>query len=377
MAGIYLHIPFCRTRCVYCDFYSTTGMELKERYVDALCRELRSRKEYLEGEPVKTVYLGGGTPSQLSAEDFARLFETIDDVYGMNDTEEVTLEANPDDLTPGYLRELSALPFNRLSIGMQTFDDGMLRLLRRRHTSAQAMEVVRNAREAGFANISVDLMYGLPGETQAGWKHDLDTAVSLNVEHISAYHLTYEEGTPLYRMLQKGQVGETDEEQSLLFFSMLMERLKEAGYEHYEISNFCKPGKHSRHNSSYWQGVPYLGCGASAHSYNKVSREWNADNILLYIYGVESDDRPRETEWLNEDTRYNDFIITSLRTRRGISLDGLKAALGEKYAEYCLRASWKYRNNGELELKDNHLVLSRKGLFISDAIMSDLLYVPD
>lgn len=236
MAGIYIHIPFCKTRCIYCDFYSTTRSELKSRYIHALCKELQMRKEYLRGEPVETIYFGGGTPSQLAEEDFREVFETIRKYYGMEHCREITLEANPDDLTEAYAAMLQNLPFNRISMGIQTFDDSTLKLLNRRHNAAQAVNAVKHCRHAGFNNISIDLIYGLPGETDERWKRDLQQAVSLNVEHISAYHLTYEEGTRIYELLQAHRIREVDEESSVRFFSTLIDTLGSAGYEHYEIS---------------------------------------------------------------------------------------------------------------------------------------------
>lgn len=377
MAGIYLHIPFCRTRCIYCDFYSTTQPEYKTRYVDALCRELVSRSDYLNGEPIETIYWGGGTPSLLSPSDFEKIFVTIEQQFGLANVKEVTLEANPDDLSPGYLKALSALPFNRLSIGVQTFCDTTLQLLKRRHTSKQAVMAVKNAREAGFRNISIDLMYGLPGETIEHWMADLDAAIELHPEHISAYHLIYEEGTSLYRLLQEKRVEEVDEDNSLLFFRCLMEKLHGAGYEHYEISNFCLPDLYSRHNTSYWQGIPYLGVGASAHSYNKESREWNVSSIRSYIEGVENNNRSFEIEKLDKDTRYNDFVITSLRTRWGISLDYLQKNFGAEYVSYLLQIADKYLRNETLKKENEHLILTQSGIFVSDNIMSDLLRVPE
>ena len=282
MAGIYIHIPFCKTRCAYCDFYSTTQTSLRERYIQALCRELELRNGYLQGHHVHTVYFGGGTPSQLRPTDLERIFGLIYKVYGLEQCTEITLEANPDDLTDDYVAALARLPFNRVSMGIQTFHDPTLRLLNRRHTAAQAVAAVNRLRRAGIRNISIDLIYGLPGETQERWEADLRQALSLDVEHISAYLLTYEEGTPLYRMKQQGQVQEADEDSCLCFFTTLMDTLAANGYEHYEISNFCKPGFHSRHNSSYWQGTPYLGCGPSAHSYNGQTRSWNTPSIDRY-----------------------------------------------------------------------------------------------
>lgn len=377
MAGIYIHIPFCKTRCIYCDFYSTTRSELKERYIHALCRELEIRRQYLQGEPIETIYFGGGTPSQLSGEDFQQVFDTIEKTYGMKQVQEITLEANPDDLTPQYVQTLTKLPFNRISMGLQTFDEATLRLLNRRHTAAQAITAIERCREAGFRNISIDLIYGLPGETAERWEHDLTQAIALNPEHISAYHLIYEEGTPIYKMLQQHRVSEVDEESSVYFFSSLIDRLTTAGYEHYEISNFCRPGYHSRHNTSYWQGIPYLGCGPSAHSFNRREREWNIASLNKYLQGIESGERACETEILDTTTRYNECIITSIRTSQGLSLTKLKEEFGTELWQYCLNMAAHSIKNGMLEERGDNLRLTRKGIFISDSIMSDLLKVEE
>lgn len=375
MAGLYIHIPFCKTRCVYCDFYSTIRFNLKDRYIQALCKELEMRKNYLKGEPVQTIYWGGGTPSQLQPADFQLVFDTISRIYGMADCEEITLEANPDDLTPEYLNALSALPFNRISIGIQTFNDETLQLLKRRHTAGQAIAAVHNAQLAGFGNISIDLIYGLPGETPESWQYNLSQAIALGVEHLSAYHLTYEEGTPLYGMLKDREVTEVSEDHSLDFFSGLVHQLSAAGYEHYEISNFCLPGRHSRHNSSYWCGVSYLGCGASAHSFDGTSREWNVSSIDAYIKGIEHGKRDFEIETLDRPTRYNEFIITGIRTMWGVSLVQLEKEFETEFLNYALHHAEKYLRTGALVIEKDHLRLTPKGVFISDGIMSDLLWV--
>lgn len=376
MAGIYLHIPFCKRRCIYCDFFSTTQSNLMPQYIDALCRELEIRKDYLEGEQIETIYWGGGTPSQLNEELFEQVFHTIDANYQVSDEAEVTLEANPDDLTPAYIDMLRKLPFNRLSMGIQTFDDRTLKLLNRRHTVQQAIEAFENCRKAGFKNISIDLMYGLPGETTESWERDLQQAVRLNPEHISAYHLIYEEGTPLWTLREQHRVAEADEDLSLNLFTQLIHRLKENGYVHYEISNFCLPGFHSKHNSSYWTGKKYLGCGASAHSYNGSSRQWNVASLNKYIEGIsENNNSVSEKEVLDRYTRYNDFVITTLRTCWGMSLVRLKDDFGNELYDYCLRMAKPYLKQGTLSLSDNILRLTDKGIFISDGIMSDLLWV--
>ena len=375
MAGIYIHIPFCKTRCVYCDFYSTTREDLRKAYVRALCRELRMRKDYLKGEAVETVYLGGGTPSQLDEEDFGQIFDTVGQTYGLDACREITLEANPDDLTEEYVGMLRRLPINRVSMGIQTFDDTMLKRLNRRHTARQATEAVERCRKHGLDNLSIDLIYGLPGETDERWRADLEQAVRLDVEHISAYHLTYEEGTPLYRMLKADRVHEVDEESSVRFFTLLMDTLAAAGYEHYEISNFCKPGRRSRHNTSYWHGIPYLGCGPSAHSFDTQSREWNIASLEDYIRAMEQGTRLYETETLDLATRYNEYVMTALRTREGMDTEALATRFGSRLSAYCGRMAAPYVENGKLILEDSHLRLTRAGIFVSDGIISDLMYV--
>lgn len=376
MAGIYLHIPFCKSRCIYCDFYSTTNTAWQERYIDALCKELQMRAKYLQGETVETVYFGGGTPSQLTQEAFDKIFHTLGRVYDMAHCKEITIEANPDDLDETYIAMLKAQPFNRISIGIQTFNDRTLQLLNRRHTSTQAINAVEACRRAGFDHISIDLMYGLPGETLEGWKADIRQAVSLGVEHISAYHLIYEEGTKLWKMREAHKVEETDEDSSVLFFTTLIEELTHAGYLHYEISNFCRPDRHSRHNSSYWKGTPYLGCGAAAHSFDgKEHRQWNVSSLESYIKGMGQGKPNFETEYLDLPTRYNEFVITSLRTMWGMPLLRLQELFGTELHDYCLHCARPYLDCGKLLIEDNTLRLGKDGIFISDGIMSDLLCV--
>ena len=375
MAGIYLHIPFCKRRCIYCDFYSTTPGEKREAYIRTLCKELEQRQDYLQGETVETIYLGGGTPSQLEENDFKRIFDTIYRMYPIAESPEITLEANPDDLTPEYIGMLRSFPFNRLSMGIQTFNEVMLERLHRRHTARQAIEAFENCRKAGFQNISIDLMYGLPGETTESWENDLSQAVRLHPEHISAYHLIYEEGTALWKLREEHRVKEVDEDLSVDFFSRLMQRLKENGYQHYEISNFCLPDKYSRHNSSYWTGKKYLGCGPSAHSYNGTSRQWNIASLDNYIKGITEGSPVSEIEELDLYTRYNDFVITSIRTCWGMPLGQLKEKFGEKLYRYCLRMAQPHLQQGTLEITEETLKLTEKGIFISDGIMSDMLWV--
>ena len=375
MAGIYIHIPFCKRRCIYCDFFSTTQSDQKSTYVRTLCEELRIRKDYLQEEDIETIYLGGGTPSQLSQKELELIFTTIYNIYKVKENAEITLEANPDDLTPEYVTMLRQLPINRISMGIQTFQENTLKLLHRRHTAQQAVEAFYRCREAGFQNISIDLMYGLPGETLETWIHDLRQAIDLHPEHISAYHLIYEEGTVLWKLREECQVKEADEDLSVSLFSTLIDMLTQAGYQHYEISNFCLPGLHSQHNSSYWTGKKYLGCGPSAHSYNGFSRQWNVASLDKYMTGISSGQPDFELEELDLYTRYNDFVITSIRTCWGMPLSRLQTEYGEELYHYCLRMAKPHLEQGVLQLQDEVLKLTSKGIFVSDGIMSDLLWV--
>ena len=375
MAGIYIHIPFCKRRCIYCDFFSTTQSEKKSAYIHALCQELDMRKDYLEGEDIETIYLGGGTPSQLTQKELEEIFSSLYNIYKVKENAEITLEANPDDLTPEYIHMLRTLPINRISMGIQTFQEETLKLLHRRHTAQQAIEAVKHCREAGFQNISIDLMYGLPGETLETWKEDLQQAIALHPEHISAYHLIYEEGTALWKLREQNQVEEADEDLSVTLFKTLIEELTHAGYEHYEISNFCLPGLHSRHNSSYWTGKKYLGCGPSAHSFNGTSRQWNVASLDKYIQSIQQGELDYEIEELDIYTRYNDFVITTIRTHWGMSLSHLRSIYGENLYQYCLRMAKPHLEQGVLEIKEDTLKLTKEGIFISDGIISDLLFV--
>ena len=375
MAGIYIHTPFCKRRCIYCDFFSTTQSEKKPAYIYALCQELDLRKDYLEGEDIETIYLGGGTPSQLAQEELEKIFSALYNIYKVKEDAEITLEANPDDLTPEYVYMLRSLPINRISMGIQTFQEETLKLLHRRHTARQAIEAFQRCREAGFQNISIDLMYGLPGETLDTWKQGLQQAIALRPEHISAYHLIYEEGTALWKLKEQHQVEEADEDLSVTLFRTLIDELTRAGYEHYEISNFCLPGLHSRHNSSYWTGKKYLGCGPSAHSFNGTSRQWNVASLDKYIHAIQQGKLDYEIEELDIYTRYNDFVITAIRTLWGMSLSQLRSTYGEDLYRYCLRMAKPHLAQGVLEMKEDTLKLTKEGIFISDGIMSDLLWV--
>lgn len=375
MAGLYIHIPFCAKRCLYCDFFSNTEMKFKEPYLDAIIREMELRKEYIGGEPVETIYFGGGTPSQLQVADFERIFEAAARLFDISNCKEVTLEANPDDMTPEYVSALRSLPFNRVSMGVQSFQEKDLRFLNRRHDRSQALRAVALCKENGIGNISIDLIYGLPGQTLDEWISNLDEAIRLDIPHISAYHLIYEEGTALYKLMEAGKIAPAEEELSVSLFSTLIYKLTEAGYLHYEISNFARPGYISQHNSSYWTGQKYLGIGPSAHSYDGESRQWNISSLPLYLKGVASGHPDVELEELDLNTRYNDYIITGLRTMWGIRLPEIKEQFGEEKQTYLEHQAAAYLRKGLLIRKNDRLTLSKEGIFISDGIMSDLLWV--
>ena len=376
MAGIYIHIPFCKQRCRYCSFFSSTYDARKDDYIDSLCRELEMRQNYLDGATIETIYIGGGTPSTLKEEHFRKIFRAIDSGYPVAADAEVTLEANPDDISPEYAAMLRTLPFNRLSMGVQSFNDRLLKTLGRRHDAQRAVAAFRNARNAGFGNISMDLMFALPGSTAASWAEDLSRMLELRPEHISAYNLTYEEGTPLFHAAQEGTITPLGEEENLEQFTSLVDTLTAAGYRHYEISNFALPGRESHHNSSYWHDIPYLGCGAAAHSYDGRSRQWNVADIGLYIKGINDGEPDYEIENLTETERYNDAILTRLRTYDGLPLEWFRNKFSEKYNRYMLKTAEEHISRGTLMHGDNDtLRLTRKGIFISDAIIRDLIFI--
>lgn len=379
MAGLYVHIPFCATRCSYCGFYSTTKLDLQDRYVDSLCREIALRKEYLSSYStdskaantiIRTIYIGGGTPSQLSRYSLEKLFHAID-TYLDCSPEEVTMEVNPDDVTNDLAETISALHINRVSMGAQTFDDNRLNFLNRRHKSFQVERAIDILHEHGVGNISIDLMFGFPGQTCDSWKEDVRRAISLDIQHISAYSLMYEEGTKLYRMLKENMIKEIDEEVSLNMYNELINILCGAGYEHYEISNFAKKGYRALHNSSYWHDIPYLGIGAAAHSYNIKSRQWNVSDINKYIESISHDTVPFTFESIDADTHYNDIVTTELRTSEGIDL----SRLDDKYMQYIVKQAARHVADKTVVINDGHLKLTREGLYISDMIMSDLMKV--
>ena len=374
MAGLYIHIPFCASRCIYCGFYSTTSLKWRQRYVDAVCKEMSlPPAPSIERGRIDTIYLGGGTPSQLTTDQLRQLFLYINKVYDLPTRagSEITIEMNPDDVTPEYAAVLPQLGINRVSMGAQTFDDERLRFLHRRHTSSQVPQAVKILRDAGIQNISIDLMYGFPNETLKDWERDIDATLALGVEHISAYCLMIEEGTPLWKLTIENGEWRIDEELERQMYELLIDKLTTAGYEHYEISNFSKPGYRSLHNSNYWQDIPYIGLGAAAHSYDGKRRSWNVSDIKQYIEAIEQGERPCEYEDIDDDTHYNDRITTALRTSDGLDL----STLSERHRRFCMKEAQKFIDDGLLRIVDNHLALTRKGLFVSDYIMSSLMMV--
>jgi oxygen-independent coproporphyrinogen-3 oxidase len=375
VSGIYIHVPFCKQRCAYCDFYTEVAPQFIETYIDALVREFYLRKDYLPVAPVRSIYFGGGTPSVLSVAHFNRIFNAVSELYKLDEDAEITLEANPDDLTDAYLSEIASLPFERLSIGVQSFDDGDLKRINRRHTSLQAIEAVRNAQKAGFMNISIDLIYGLPGQDLERWKKQLEQAFALKVQHISAYGLTYEEGTKLWRQRAKGEVRATTDETMNEMYQLLLETVKNNGFEAYEISNFAKPGFRSRHNSSYWKQRPYIGLGPSAHSFDGVSRQWNVASIRKYTDALANNSPSFEREELTLFDRYNDYIMVSLRTSEGIDEAYIRLEFGKELASYCLENIKRFIQTEKIYRLNGNFRLTTAGILISDHIIMTLMKV--
>jgi len=375
MAGIYLHIPFCRKRCHYCDFFKTTDLSQKARLLAGLKKELESRASELDYEIINTIYLGGGTPSVLLIDEQRDLLNTIRQNYSVSDDAEITMEANPDDLSQAILSALREIGYNRLSMGIQSFSEADLKLMNRRHGVMQAVQSVKWAKNAGFKNISIDLIYGLPNQTIEEWERNVRIAVELDVQHISAYNLTYHEGTVFYDQLKKGMLKELPDELSLQQFELLIRVLKDAGFEHYEISNFCKPGLYSQHNSSYWKNKKYLGIGPSAHSFDLNSRRWNVSSIEKYLHGIENNQPYYEIEVLTEQDRYNDCIITGLRTIWGVSEAWIKEEFSEPYFIHFQKIRDKNMNSGHISFHSGTVSLSPDGLFISDRIIEDFMVI--
>ena len=374
MAGIYVHIPFCRKKCSYCDFYSvvTTGKE--DIYVEAIASELKLRKGELCGEPVRTIYIGGGTPSLLKSQNIGKIFKAIDDNLGCKRLEEFTIEVNPDDVTAEYVKELKAIGVNRISMGVQSFVDSELRSINRRHTAADAIDAVEVIGSCGISNISIDLIYGLPGQTLESWQFSMRQAVSLAVPHISCYNLSYEPGTQLYYMREKGKIKECSDDDCVAMFQVMLEILAKARYEHYEISNFALAGHYSRHNSSYWDGTPYLGLGAAAHSFDGCRiRSANVASVGGYIEKISSGQLACGREILSDEEIYNEFVMLGMRTRRGIAASELPGKFGQNLHRHFLEVISRYVASGLVEQSAGRYRLSRQGVMLADMVIRALM----
>lgn len=376
MAGVYVHIPFCASRCSYCDFFSTLRLdEVGHDYVEALIAEARLRKAELNGKPVKTLYMGGGTPSQLPLPLLARLIDGLKATLDLNAVQEFTLEANPDDVTPEWSAAVRALGVNRVSMGVQSFQDAVLRLVGRRHTARQAIEAVASLRHAGIDNISIDLIYGLPGQTLETWAESVRQAVDLRPQHISAYGLTYEPGTRLWQQRECGEVVEASEDQYLDMYRILVGMLQMAGYEHYEISNFALPGYRSRHNSSYWNETPYLGLGAAAHSYDGTMRRSNPADLCGYIRRITSGQPACQVEDLAWWERYDERVMLGLRTADGVDAHRLRSDFGDKAWAHFVSEARRHIDAGNMICTDDgRYILTSEGIVLSDSVMRDLMW---
>jgi len=372
MAGIYIHIPFCKYKCNYCNFYSLASTRYMDQLTDAIISELEQRKSYLENQNVETIYFGGGTPSIIEPGDIEKIINAIFKHFIVETDTEITLEANPDDLTPAKLIAFKKAGINRLSIGIQSFRQEDLDFLSRTHSSLQVTQCISDSQQSGFHNLSIDLIYGIPTLTDKGWGENLEKAFSLGIPHISAYSLTVENKTPLEFMIRKGKMKPVDENLSLSHYQILCRMMQEHGYEHYEVSNFCLPGAYSRHNTAYWHGKSYLGSGPSAHSYNGISRSWNVSNLSKYIETAASGMVEAEQELLSHITQLNEYIMTSLRTMWGCDLVEVKRKFGIERAEELLLDAFTFIEQKQMIYQQGKLILTPEGLLFADGISARL-----
>ncbi|MEL7119533.1 MAG: radical SAM family heme chaperone HemW [Bacteroidota bacterium] len=368
MSGLYIHIPFCKQACHYCDFHFSTSMRQKSSVVDALTEEMILQKEYLPGKTLTSIYFGGGTPSLLTIDELNQLFERIDQLFERSQGIEITLEANPDDLTEEKLKELAQTPINRLSIGVQSFFDVDLQFMNRAHNASEAINCIKLAQKVGFNNLTVDLIYGTPTLSNEMWLENIMTLVNLGIPHISSYCLTVEPKTALAHFVKTGKVEAVDDTKAAHQFDMLINTLIQKGFEHYEISNFAKPGMHARHNSNYWLGVPYLGIGPSAHSFDGKNRQWNISNNVMYIKAIELGNLPFEKESLTKEERYNEYVMTGLRTHWGVNL----GKLTEEQKKYFEEAARPFVENKLMFQKEDAYLLTQAGKHQADRIAMEL-----
>ena len=377
MAGIYIHIPYCKKLCFYCDYYHVISVDNNSSFIDALLKEASLRKDYLVNETISTIYLGGGTPSVFSIQDLGTILNHIHKLFRLAEDCEITIELNPDDVKPAYLESLKNLNINRISLGIQSWRDSDLKMLNRRHDSAQAVIALKDTLNAGFKNVTIDLIYGIPGMSLKEWESNLDFSFSFDIKHLSAYHLTIEPGTVFGKMLEKGTISEIDENDSAAQFNILIEKAESEGFIQYEISNFGKPGYFSIHNSNYWKQVSYIGLGPSAHSFNGYSRQWNIRDLKGYIKAIKSRKSFFESEELDAKTRFNEYIMTSLRTMWGIDLEYVEGMFEKEGYDYIVNLAGKFRNYGLMKLEKNSLVLTNQGKLISDNIISEFMMPGD
>ena len=372
MAGIYLHIPFCKKACHYCNFHFSTSLQLKNEFIDALLKEIQLQQDFLQDQPVQSIYFGGGTPSILAEAEIRLILETLFRQYDVSPTAEITLEANPDDIQAEKVRAWRNCGINRLSIGIQSFYPEHLLWMNRAHSAEQAMDCIPVAQDGGIDNLTIDLIYGIPGLTDAQWASNVRQAIAFNVAHLSCYALTVEPKTALEALIRKKALADTNPEDQARQFLLLTEWLEEAGYEQYEISNFAKPGFRSRHNSSYWQGVPYLGLGPSAHSYAKGKRQWNIASNIRYIESINAGVIPYEEELLTMSQQYNEYIMTALRTLEGISFAEVSRRFGLNRSAALLRQLQAYQPGEHLNLLESSVTLTREGRLFADGIAAGL-----
>lgn len=382
MSGIYIHIPFCKQACHYCDFHFSTSMKKKDEMVLALAKEIELRKNEFENETIETIYFGGGTPSRLQIADLRLQIDTIYKNYKVAPNAEITLEANPDDLTILSVRaqsrtifeEYKSIGINRLSIGIQSFFEDDLTMMNRAHNSAEAIECLKEATKY-FDNISLDLIYGIPAMSNEKWKQNIETALSFGIPHISSYALTVEPKTALSKLIQTGKIAKPSDDLAQEHFTILVETLEANGFTHYELSNFGKDNYFSKNNSAYWLGKKYIGIGPSAHSYDGISRSWNVSNNSIYLKALDENKLPSETEILSKTDRYNEYIMTGLRTIWGVSLDRILDEFGSEYLEYLQKRAQKFLNDNLLSIEGNVLKATKNGKFLTDGIASDLFLI--
>ena len=376
MAGIYIHIPYCKKICAYCDFYKVISKDNHTEFIKAIIKESQTRNNYLGDEPVSTIYFGGGTPSVISLDEINKILESIFKFYRIDNDPEITIEINPDDADPDYLKGLYNLKINRISLGIQSWRDTDLKILNRRHNAAQAEKAMNDTFTAGFSNVTMDLIYGIPGLSSESWAEILDKTFLFPIKHLSAYHLTVEPGTVFGKMKKKGLFKEIDEEESASQFNILIEKAEKEGFIHYEISNFGLEGFFSKHNTNYWKQVKYLGLGPSAHSFNNYSRQWNVKNVTAYINAVNNNKTFFAGEELSTKTKFNEYIMTSLRTMWGIDMDFVETTFDKEGYDYIMNLAGKYKGYGLMREENKNLVLTNQGKMISDNIISEFM-MPD